>query len=463
MSPRFGIKQGKKTRPIDNLTASGVNAQVETVDEIASMVKRAMQELGQGAVLVGRTYDLQKAYRQLAIAPGHLRFAWIAVWSPEHEAVRLFQMKALPFGGTGSVAAFLRVSRALKEIGVRSLRLMWTSFYDDFVVVCREGEAEHTDRLVRFFFETFGWRLSTDDEKNCQFSKIFDALGVQFDLRDAPKGVLRIGNTDKRKAELGQLVQDILRQNRLPPKEAESLRSRLMFAESQVYGRTAKVALRHIGQPGLDAKVMEPLSRDVRFSLEWMRRRIVNGPPREVLAKQDYTFHLFVDGACEPTSAARDEFVTSIGAVLIGPNGKGIHFFGLELPACVTRAWCGGKRRQLIFEAEVLPYVLSLALWSDILRGRFLIVYIDNDAARHSWITCTARNLFVQRMLHRGALMETDLSIHSYFARVPTASNVGDGPSRSDFGLCEALGATRCAVEEQLVVQCALEDPLANV
>ena len=28
--------------------------------------------------------------------------------------------------------------------------------------------------------------------------------------------------------------------------------------------------------------------------------------------------------------------------------------------------------------------------------------------------------------------------------------------------VCEALGATRCAVEEQLVVQCALEDPLAN-
>ena len=95
----------------------------------------------------------------------------------------------------------------------------------------------------------------------------------------------------------------------------------------------------------------------------------MNGPPREVLAKQDYTFHLFVDGVCEPTSAARDEFVTSKGAVLIGPNGKGIHFFGLELPACVTRAWCGGKRRQLIFEAEVLPYVLSLALWSDILIG----------------------------------------------------------------------------------------------
>ena len=149
--------------------------------------------------------------------------------------MRLFQMKALPFGGTGSVAAFLRVSRALKEIGVRLLRLMRTSFYDDFVVVCREGEAEHTDRLVRFFFETFGWGLSTDDEKNCQFSEIFDAFGVQFDLRDAPKGVLQIGNTDKRKAELGQLVQDILQQNRLPPKEAESLRSRLMFAESQVW------------------------------------------------------------------------------------------------------------------------------------------------------------------------------------------------------------------------------------
>ena len=85
--PRFGLRQGAKTRPIDNLTASGINStvglperlQVDTVDEVASMIKRFMQVHGGTCDLVGRTYDLRKAYRQLAVSPEHYRFAWIAV------------------------------------------------------------------------------------------------------------------------------------------------------------------------------------------------------------------------------------------------------------------------------------------------------------------------------------------------------------------------------------------------
>ena len=96
VSPRFGIRQGSKVRPIDNLSASGINStvglpeklQVDTIDEISALVKRCMQVHGSGCKLVGRTYDLKRAYRQLAVHEDHLRFARIAVWSPSDQRVK---------------------------------------------------------------------------------------------------------------------------------------------------------------------------------------------------------------------------------------------------------------------------------------------------------------------------------------------------------------------------------------
>ena len=94
-SPRFGLRQGAKIRPIDNLSVSGINCtvglpeklQVDTIDEVAAMIKRCMQEHGPKCSLVGRTYDLKKAYRQLGVSEAHYRFSWIAVWSTEHKCV----------------------------------------------------------------------------------------------------------------------------------------------------------------------------------------------------------------------------------------------------------------------------------------------------------------------------------------------------------------------------------------
>ena len=61
-SPRFGTRQGSKVRPIDNLSVSGLNStvglperlQVDTIDEVAAMIKRCMQLHGSHCNSVGR-------------------------------------------------------------------------------------------------------------------------------------------------------------------------------------------------------------------------------------------------------------------------------------------------------------------------------------------------------------------------------------------------------------------------
>ena len=464
VSPRFGLRQGSKTRPIDNLTASGVNAtvglpeklQVDTVDEVAGMIKRFMQVHGEGCDLVGRTYDLKKAYRQLGVCAEHYRFAWIAVWSPDEGCPRLFRMKGLPFGGTASVASFLRMSRALKELGTRGGMLLWSSFFDDFICIARTGDAASADMTVKFLFKTLGWVLSEEPDKAKGFAQTFTALGVEFDLTKTNQGILKIGNTQKRRDELATLVQGFLQADRLTCAEAESLRSRLTFAEGQVFGRSAKMALRAVGSPVRLGQDCSPLTEEVLFGLRWMLDRIVRAPPREVTTTEQPPLLLFVDGACEPSTETGEDMVTSVGALLLESNGKGLKFFGLHLPGEVTSEWAGNGRKQLVFEAEVLPYLLALSCWSDIMANRPVLVFIDNDGARHSWIKGSAESVHAMRMIHKGTLLEAQLEVLPYFCRVPTRSNAADGPSRLDFKLCVELGAEEFQVPDEVLRKCAL-------
>ena len=143
-------------------------------------------------------------------------------------------------------------------------------------------------------------------------------------------------NTAKRKSELRALVERHLSEDSLSPEASESLRSRLMFAEAQLFGRSAKLALRAIGGPSLKGQTCRPLTADVKFGLTWMLRRIVESPPREVRSKDQGTLFLFVDGAWEPVAGCDTRSVTSIGAVLLDSAGRGMRFFGQVLPDFVT-------------------------------------------------------------------------------------------------------------------------------
>eukprot|EP00435_Cladocopium_sp_Y103_P003802 s2711_g1.t1 len=424
-SPRFGLRQGSKVRPIDNLTASGINStvglpeklQVDTIDEVASMIKRFMQVHGNDSVLVGRTYDLRKAYRQLGVHEDHYKFSWIAAWSTDHNCVKLFRMKGLPFGGTASVASFLRISRSLKELGLRGGVLLWSSFFDDFICISRPEDAASADMTIRFLFKTLGWVLSEDPDKDKGFAATFSALGVEFDLTDVSNGVLRIGNTQRRKDELAKLVKGVLKSDRLTSTESESLRSRLNFAEGQVFGRSSRLALRALGEPARAGIDCAPLTEDVKFGLQWMLDRIVNAPPRVITTSEDPPLLLFLDGACEPLREGDVDLVTSVGAILLDSNGKGLKYFGMRLPDEVTSVWGADGRRQLVFEAEVLPYLLALTCWGDLMKGRNVLAFIDNDGARHSWIKGGADSIHALRMTHKGTLLEAGLDVRPYFCR----------------------------------------------
>ena len=460
VSPRFGLQQKNKLRPIDNFTSSHVNSaagvqerfMVDTVDEICAMIKAWMQESGPGLRLVGKTYDMRKAYRQLAVRKDHLDFAWISVWDPVRGAPALFRMETLPFGATGSVSAFLRVSQAIKVIGITYGNLVWSSFYDGFVCVCKEGTEEQTDRMVRLIFKSLGWSLSSGDDKDKPFANRFQALGVEFDLSTLHSGFFTVGNTASRRDELSGKIEDILLQDELEPKVAESLRSRLLFAEGQLYGRFAKLALQRIGAIGLRVKVTKPLGIEVSQALKWIKERILHAAPRRVDAGGRRTFYMFLDGAC--TDGQSGYWTgTSVGGVLADHNGRILFYFGHVIDKDLVATWGPPDRTQHIFEAEVLPYALALTVWGATVKGCCVFAFIDNEASKASWITGSASSDVAQKILHNGTRLEAELNVWPFFARVPTHSNMGDDPSRGRFEMLEMLGAQRTEISDAQVLR----------
>ena len=110
--------------------------------------------------MVGRTVDLESAYRQLVRRKADSPFTVIAVYSPVSNGVEWFCLTALPFGATGSVYGFNRASLALRALCIRLLGLAATSFVDDFIEISWEGLEPHRQGAMLELFELLGWEVS---------------------------------------------------------------------------------------------------------------------------------------------------------------------------------------------------------------------------------------------------------------------------------------------------------------
>ena len=141
IAKRFGLTQKQKVRMIDDFTVCGVNGafglteklRVQSVDELSSYLALIMNSPGfsSSLKLVGRTYDLKSAYKQFGVDTYHASHCRVGVKQPGGGVAR-FAVHALPFGATGSVAAFLRIAASISYIAIVGLEIILTNFFDDF-------------------------------------------------------------------------------------------------------------------------------------------------------------------------------------------------------------------------------------------------------------------------------------------------------------------------------------------
>ena len=114
--------------------------------------------------------------------------------------------------------------------------------------------------------------------------------------------------------------------------------------------------------------------------LSWWRKFLTESRPREVrVALAQRPVVILNDGAVEDT--------VSVGGVLCDPVTGVLECFGSTVPQEVAQSW--GRRRgdeQVIGQAELAPIVLAGRLWQEAIRGRHVLIFVDNDSARDAAI-----------------------------------------------------------------------------
>ena len=129
LAKRFGLTQrGGKLRVIDECSIGGLNGALGTVeryriqgiDECAAYFAWCLDychERGLDVQLVGRTFDLISAYKQYGVHITDRSLLRLAVRDPHTHSIKFFGVNSLPFGASGAVGSFLRISLESLEAG----------------------------------------------------------------------------------------------------------------------------------------------------------------------------------------------------------------------------------------------------------------------------------------------------------------------------------------------------------
>lgn len=83
-------------------------------------------------------------------------------------------------------------------------KLLWTSFYDDYICFSRPTISKNTEQTVIALFKLLGWQFAETGDKCKPFQMGCEALGVVFSLEESCNRCASVRNTAKRVEELSK-------------------------------------------------------------------------------------------------------------------------------------------------------------------------------------------------------------------------------------------------------------------
>ena len=443
LSRRFGLKQPNKVRLIDDLSKSNINSTVQTpesprphsTDVVASLALALLLSAGNRKVL-GKTFDLKSAYRQLGIHPSSLSKSYIVCFDPLSRGPAIFQMLAVPFGGSRSVYSFLRIVRVVWWVACKCLAVMWTNFYDDFITFSWDDDADRTCSAVELLFDLLGWDFARDGDKALAFDRCFGALGIHIDLSNFDRGFVEFSNTEKRKHELKEIIETILEEGVLSLPNSLKLRGRLQFAEGQLFGRIGKLCLNEITNHAFSSSSSKIGSR-LRQLLMLFKTQLLEGPPRRICGVTAGCSFIFTD-ACYETG--RVDWQCGLGGIIYNSDGSAMQAFSICLTQDQIASLGGLVKKTIIFEAELLALIVSFILWKNLICNSPVVFFVDNNSARDVAISANSRSKTIEALVEQLLRVEDMASSSCWFARVPSPSNPADAPSRGETESMVQLG-----------------------
>lgn len=455
ISRRFPLNQGAKVRPIDDFLESNVNTAwgsherlvLLDADSLAAMVRAIEKVFLQGGheftlrsgeicrctlhpswqaagAWQGRTIDLKSAYKQLFVHPSQLWATVISVYDPIRKQPCILPEGTLPFGAAASVHHFNRASRFLWRYMVVENFLLWTNFFDDFPTLAASSVSKSCDAAISIFLKCVGWSYSDNKEKDLPFAEAFNALGIRFDVSRISEGLSTVENRRDRVDKVSSIVEAIIADGTFFHHQAESLRGKVQFMERSIFGKAGKSISRVYQRRGRAPALTDRDAMDLRWLIVWLSTAV----PRRLSPDAGAgTVLIFCDGACEYECG---KALVTCGAILYDGKSDVVHCFGIRINDELTAEWRLEGKEQLVTEAEIFPILISRVIWASFLRSAKVITFVDSNPALYSCIRGDSLSENCSNIVKAISHREAELSIWSWFSRVPTLSNCADHPSR---------------------------------
>ena len=147
--------------------------------------------------LLTTAFELESAYKQLALHPDEYDCTVVALRNPGNKRPACFLMRTLPFGSTASALHFNRIARFIWRLGIE-LNLWWANYFDDYPCISHGSQMVSTKSCAEGLFQLLGFRFA--HHKLAPFAESSEMLGVVVDTSE--KGVVKIANKESRKRDL---------------------------------------------------------------------------------------------------------------------------------------------------------------------------------------------------------------------------------------------------------------------
>jgi hypothetical protein len=279
--------------------------------------------------------------------------------------------------------------------------------------------------------DLLGWRVSLG-EKRLPFVEKFVSLGVLFDFSALNWGQLALDKKPGRVQKIKELIWSTLARRRLDLKMALSIHGKVSFAEGQTHGKVmaplCRLLSRWASSPG-----ERWISAEMSFALQAASGVLDTAKPRKIgRPSHSKPVLVFTDGACEN--------ITSVGGMIFDPEDGTVECYGAVVSPAFVDTWKStAEQTQVIGQAEIFPVLVAKLTWQRRLAGRKAIYFIDNEAARLGLIKAYSPVLSSLKIIMQCLAFDFEHDALSWYARVPTAANLSDEPSRM---LCKVAVGT---------------------
>ncbi|CAE7197288.1 unnamed protein product [Symbiodinium sp. KB8] len=453
---RFVLLQdgGKKIRPIDDALEGQLNAacctsvqlELQDADYVTAQSLFIARRVAETKKLQtpgpwrGKCLDLTKAYKQVGVHKDHRDLMVILVPDASGPPT-YFVSNSLIFGSVASVFSFNRISRSLWHLINHFLKVPSAVYFDDYPMLMPDTLADQADADVSEFLSILGWGHALTGKKGQPFMPQFDVLGMTLDVSALHQGTVTLSNKAGRSDRILHQLKDVQGGTGPFRHSLQVLTGLLNFASGFYAGRELRHVCHEFNQ--MLNQDRESLAARLEELVRQTQECIKVTPPRVLSCTASRRpILVWTDGAWEAG-------IASVGAVIYDTLTKKARVMGQKVEDEIVRSWtkpaaCDLEQAQVISQVELFAMVCCREIFKHDWKSRRILMFVDNEAARFSAVKGGSVSDTMRDLVRLWDRPNMDWPALIWLERVPSYSNLADGPSRDDFALALRLtGADR--------------------